>query len=150
MAHEKNMSSLQHCVRISSTPRRILCESVILTSPNISKPTNCQLLTQQNDDTGQYSYQRPRAETGWQDVGLHIAGEDGVFTVTGADSDGQGVGAAHSRETVVIYLDGKVVNILGQAAESFAEHVDAGCAVCVCGGGEIEMCWSVKKDELVE
>lgn len=52
-------------------------------------------LTQQNNDTRQYGYQSPRAESGRQDVGLHVAGQDGVFTVTGADSDGQGVGAAH-------------------------------------------------------
>lgn len=52
-------------------------------------------LTQQNNNTRQYGYQSPRAESGRQDVRLHVAGQDGVFTVTGADSDGQGVGAAH-------------------------------------------------------
>lgn len=88
------------------------------------------LLTQQNNDTGQYSYQRPGAEPGWENIGLHVAGEDGVFTVTGADSDGQGVGAAQGRKAVVVYFDGKVVHVLCQAAESFPEHNHAGRAVC--------------------
>lgn len=88
------------------------------------------LLTQQNNDTGQYSYQSPGAESGWENIGLHIAGEDGVFIVTGADSDGQGVGAAHGGKAVVVYFDGKVVHVLCQAAESFPEHNHTGCAVC--------------------
>lgn len=88
------------------------------------------LLTQQNNYTGQYSYQSPGAESGWEDIGLHVAGEDGVFTVAGAYSDGQGVGAAHGGKAVVVYLDGKVVHILCQAAESFPEHNHTGRAVC--------------------
>lgn len=88
------------------------------------------LLTQQNNDTGQYGDQSPGAESGRENVGLHVAGEDAVFTVTGADSDGQGVGAAHGGKAVVVYFDGKVVHVLCQAAESFPEHDHARCAVC--------------------
>lgn len=88
------------------------------------------LLTQQNNDTGQYSYESPGAESGWENIGLHVAGEDGVFTVAGADSNGQAIGAAHGGKAVIVYFDGKVVHVLRQAAESFAEHNHAGCAVC--------------------
>lgn len=62
-------------------------------------------LTQQNDNTGQYCYQSASAEPSGEDVRLHVTGEDGVFTVTGTDSDGQGVGAAHGREAIVVYLN---------------------------------------------
>lgn len=87
-------------------------------------------LTKQNDNTSQYSYQGSSAKTSRKDVGLHITRQNCVFAVTGADSDGQGVGAAHSGNTVVVYLDGKVVNILGETTESFTEHINTGCAVC--------------------
>lgn len=97
---------------------------------NRQEDSKDELLTQQNNDTRQNGYQSPRAESGWQNVGLHVAGQDGVFTVTGADSNGQGVGAAHGGKAVVVYFNGKMVNILCQAAESFPEYKNAGRAVC--------------------
>lgn len=99
-------------------------------APNASRPQ----LTQQDDDAGQDGDERPGAEAGGQDVGLHVAGQDGVFAVTRADPDGQRVDAADRRHAVVVDLDGEVVHVLRQTAEPFAYHVDAGCAVC--GGTE--------------
>lgn len=108
------------------------CKSVILhgtSNPNKSRRAKFDLLTQQNDNTRQYSNQRASAEAGWQDEGLGVAGEDGVFAVAGADSDGQRVGAAQRGEAIVVYLNGKEVNILVQTAESLSDHTDAGCTV---------------------
>lgn len=79
----------------------------------VRNPSEVGLLTQQNHDTGQYGYQGAGAEPGREDVGLHVAGEDGVFAVTGTHPDGQGVGAAQSREAIVAYLNGEVINVLG-------------------------------------
>lgn len=93
-------------------------------------PDQFHVPTEQNDDARQDGYQRPGAEAGGQHVGLHVAGEDGVSAVTGTHPDGQRVGAGHGRDAVVVYLDGEEVNVLGQAAESFPQHVDAGRAVC--------------------
>lgn len=113
-------------MQINSLPRRRQ------SSHNISKKTRAWrwLLTQQDDNAGQYGDQRPGAEAGRQDVRLHVAGEDGVFAVAGAHSDGQRVGAAHRRVAVVVDLDGEEENVLRQAAESLPEDVDTGCAVC--------------------
>lgn len=91
---------------------------------------NVAVLTQQNNDTGQYGDQSPGAESGWENVGLHVAGQDGVFAIAGADADGQRVGAAHGGKAVVVYFNGKVVHVLCQPAETFPKHKHAGCAVC--------------------
>lgn len=118
-------TSVRHCVCSS-------CKNTAdqLTVCSASIDGNVSVLTQQNNDTGQYGDQSPGAESGWENVGLHVAGQDGVFAVAGADADGQGVGAAQGGKAVVVYFDGKVVHVLCQPAESFPEHNHAGRAVC--------------------
>ena len=88
-------------------------------------------LTQQDDDAGQDGDERPSAQAGGQDEGLHVAGQDGLFAVAAAHADDQGLRAAHRRDPVVIDLDGQEVHVLGHSAEALAHDVDAGCAICV-------------------
>lgn len=88
------------------------------------------MLTQENDDTSEYGNESSGAEACRQDVRLHVAGQDGVLTVTAAHSYGQRVGAAHGRDAVVVDLNGKEVDILGHPAEAPPGHIYAGCAVC--------------------
>lgn len=86
-------------------------------------------LTQQDHDAGQDGDEGPRAESGRQHVGLHVARQDGVLGVAGTHADGQRAGAAQGRVAVVVDLHWQEVDVLRQAAEAPPQHVDAGCAV---------------------
>lgn len=88
------------------------------------------LLTEENDDAGQDGDERPRAQTSIQDVGLGIAGQQGTVHVTPTDLDGEGVGAAHGRDSAIADYNGQEVQILLLPTEASTPGIHPCGAIC--------------------
>lgn len=94
-------------------------------------PWGREILTQKNDDAGKDGDQCPSAQTGIQDVGFSVTGQQCPIHITATDFDSEGIGATHRWNATITDHNGQEVEVLLLPTEPSTSGIYSCSVICL-------------------